>query len=845
MMTFRAGTVLLLALISSLDTVSHSATAAPDASPPPAAQAAPAAVAPAPAHDNALPNVPPPQFPQAQGKIESWKNTLDETDGTLRISFIDVSALDRLRDEATTVQQGARDLITEVTPRLEQANARAAQLAPDPKAASPQTDEVKLERAKLLAEVTARQALIQQANLINVRAQQIIDTVTERRRTLFADSILRRTDSLINPTFWITVASAAPRATSQLIGLLSDWGKQIASQPLRAAICLAIAAVILLGYFISPWRRWQARWTRRPPEVTEPSPHRKAAAAVTIVLTSAGIPGAALLVLYQAMMGLGLLPPDVAAIMRALFIGITFALFLISLITATLAAGRPAWRLIDIDDHAAEAMTPVALTMGLAIVISSVLNATNLAIHTSTELSVAGTGLVTIIKAVLFMIALRIVAATDIDDGETVSTGKRSAWRLLIPVGWIMAAVAVLSSLSGYVAFGRFVANEMIVVVTTLMGFVLLSDFAVASLTKAFAFDGTIGRFLRQAMGLRIPAIRQLAALLIGAVQLVLVGVAAFLVLATWGLRSDDLLSSISSAFFSVTVGQITISPSTILGAVILLIIGMVATRAVQNWLDRRFLPETNLDDGVRNSIRTGVGYFGILLAALLAFSYVGLNLQNIAIIAGALSVGIGFGLQSIINNFVSGLILLFERPIKVGDRIEVGSRMGVVKRINVRATEIVTYDNVSVIVPNADLISGQVVNWMHGSFTARLSVVVGTSYDADPDRVIAILIEIASAHQRVLKNPAPFAILNNFGADALEFTVFFHVGNIGADGGVPNDVRLEILKRFRKEGIEIPYTQRDVHLRGFEKIEALLRDVGNRTAADVPSTKASPADRE
>ena len=159
---------------------------------------------------------------------------------------------------------------------------------------------------------------------------------------------------------------------------------------------------------------------------------------------------------------------------------------------------------------------------------------------------------------------------------------------------------------------------------------------------------------------------------------------------------------------------------------------------------------------------------------------------------------------------------------------------MGVVRNINVRATEIETYDNVSVIVPNADLISGQVVNWMHGSYIARRSVMVGTSYDADPDRVIAILLEIVAEHPRALKSPGPFAILGNFGASALEFTVFFHVGNIGVDAGVANDVRLAILKRFRWEAIEIPYAQQDLHLRDIDRIEALVRELYGRGRKEV-----------
>ncbi len=321
-----------------------------------------------------------------------------------------------------------------------------------------------------------------------------------------------------------------------------------------------------------------------------------------------------------------------------------------------------------------------------------------------------------------------------------------------------------------------------------------------------------------------------------GLVQLVLVALAAFVVLARWGINTDDIFDTLSAAFFSFTIGQFNISLSSIFGALLVLLIGVLATRTVQQWLETRFLPATNLDVGVRSSIRTGVGYLGVIVAAVIALSYVGLNLQNIAIVAGALSVGIGFGLQSIINNFVSGIILLVERPIKVGDRIEVGTRMGVVKRINVRATEIVTYDNLSVIVPNAELISGQVVNWMYGSFSARLSVTVGAAYDSDPDRVIAILLEIVAANARALKMPEPFAILSNFGADALEYIVFFHVANIGLDAGVANEVRLEILKRFRKEGIEIPFAQRDIHLRDLDRIEALIRPAAS-TSRKRPKT--------
>jgi potassium efflux system protein len=801
-----------------------------------AAVAAPKQVTAAASPDEVLPGVAVPTFPTAQSKLDEWRQTLDTSERALGFRVISDTTLTDLRARATSIQDGVRQLVATIEPRLNEATERAAELAPTGDASTSPSDDVKLERAKLLAEIAARQGVIQQSKLINVRAQQSLDAISDRRRTIFTDSVLERSASLMNPSVWVEVAAAVPFAAGNLGEMVSRWFDVLTAEPVRALFGCAIAAVVLMSFFLSPGRRWQARWIKRNAVVDDPSALRKTGSAAAIVLAGTVIPGISLLVLYQTLMALGVLPSDVGGIIRAMFFGATFAFFFSSLSSAVLAPGRPSWRLVDLDDRAADRIVPLAVLLGTIAAVGLLLDATNNAIGASAELSILAQGVIALAKAFMFMAVLRLAAgnAADEDEEGSPEVQKRSAWRLLIPLGWLVSIASVLGSLGGYVAFGRFVAGEMIVVATVLMSHVLLSQFADALIASAFAFHGGVGRFLRQTAGLGGGAVRQMAALLSGFVQLALVCLAAFMVLATWGIRSDDVLGSMSSAFFGVSVGEFTVSPSAILGAIAVLIVGMAATRAIQNWLDGRFLPQTNLDVGVRSSIRTGVGYAGVILAVIVALSYIGLNLQNIAIVAGALSVGIGFGLQSIINNFVSGLILLVERPIKVGDRIEVGARMGVVRNINVRATEIETYDNVSVIVPNADLISGQVVNWMHGSYSARLSVMVGTSYDADPDRVIAILLEIVAEHPRALKSPGPFAILGNFGASALEFTVFFHVGNIGVDAGVANDVRLAILKRFRREGIEIPYAQQDLRLRDIDRIESLVRELYGRGRKEV-----------
>ena len=831
----------MVALFSAMPCQVSSQTAATSAPKESAAkdakEKAPAA---APAEES-LPSVPAPNFPKAQAKLESLKQSLDQIEATLHNRHLPEATLTDLREQVATTQNKARELIAAVTTRLEAATTRATQLAPDPKVTAPQSDDVKLERAKLLAEITARQSLVQQAKLMNVRAQQAIDTISDRRRTRFAESVLLRSESAINPTFWIHVAEAVPASARRLLDLLAYWGTEAASQPVHAMAGLAIVAAILMIFLLSPARRLLSRWTFRDPEVLHPSALRKASSAVAIAVTGTLISGITFLILYQANQALRILPDNIDPILRTIFGGTVFAIFFAKLTTAVLAPGRPSWRIVKVANPVADGLAPISKLLAAIIAFGVVLDAINVAISVPITLTVAGQAIVAMAKALVFFAAIRIAARGASSDAEGAATAAAppATWSLLIPFGWITAAITFLAPLAGYAALARFLSIEMVVVVTVLMGARLLSQFADALITTAFAFNGAIGRFLRLTAGLRPSAVRQIGTILDGLTQLTLIGLAIFIILTTWGLRSDDLVGSVSSAFFGFTVGGFTISPSAILLGLLVLVIGIAATRAVQRWLEGRFLPETNLDVGLRSSIRTGAGYIGTLLAVIFAMSYLGINLQNIAIVAGALSVGIGFGLQAIINNFVSGIILLVERPIKVGDRIEVGTRMGIVKRINVRATEIVTYDNLSVIVPNAELISGQVVNWMHGTFSARLSVTVGAGYDSDPDRVIQILLDIVTSHQRVLKSPEPFAILNDFGADALEFKVFFHVGNIGTDAGVANEVRLEVLKRFRAEGIEIPFAQRDLHLRDLDRIESLLREF-NRGRDGAPSVSSA-----
>jgi potassium-dependent mechanosensitive channel len=263
---------------------------------------------------------------------------------------------------------------------------------------------------------------------------------------------------------------------------------------------------------------------------------------------------------------------------------------------------------------------------------------------------------------------------------------------------------------------------------------------------------------------------------------------------------------------------------------VIFFALGLTVTRAVKGWLERSYLPHTKLDPGLRNSIATSIGYLGIILAVMASASSLGFSLDKLTIVAGALSVGIGFGLQSIVNNFVSGLILLWERPIRVGDWIVVGEEQGIVKRINVRSTEIETFDRASLIVPNAQFISGNVKNWMHNDRTARVVIPVGVGYGSDPDQVRKILLGVATKSDEVLKDPPPRVYFMRLGDTTMEFELrcFADVDRVLP---VKSELLFQILKQLTKAKIDIPMPKRPR-----EWLEPSARD-----EAPLPDGRAEP----
>ncbi len=481
------------------------------------------------------------------------------------------------------------------------------------------------------------------------------------------------------------------------------------------------------------------------------------------------------------------------------------------------------WRVLDLPDNRVRAGHAMAATLGILIGLQLLLDTLGrIDAYSDAALAVLNFPLILVTSVVLWRLGrmmrrYRGDTGGVSDDEDRPSSFFNSTVRVL---GFMLTLVAIVAPLAAALGYRHFAIFALFPTIYS------LALIAVLMILHHFIID----IFALVARRERDEAAQSLVPVLIS----VGVAIAAMPLLPLiWGYRVSDLTEFWARLWGGVTIGEAVITPTTVLTVALVFAIGYAATRLVQGMLGSTILPKTGMEQGGQVALTSGVGYVGIFIAALAAVTAAGINLSSLAIVAGALSVGIGFGLQNIVSNFVSGIILLIERPIGKGDWIEVGGTMGTVKDISVRSTTIETFDRTDVIVPNSDLISGTVTNYTRGNLLGRVIVPVGVAYGTDTMKVEGILRGVAEAHPLVAVNPAPMILFMGFGADSLDFEVRVILRDVNFSLSVRSELNHEIARRFAEEGIEIPFAQRDIWLRNPE----VLGGGGDAaTAAEVPS---------
>lgn len=261
-----------------------------------------------------------------------------------------------------------------------------------------------------------------------------------------------------------------------------------------------------------------------------------------------------------------------------------------------------------------------------------------------------------------------------------------------------------------------------------------------------------------------------------------------------------------------VNLGTVPITLWTLIYMLVLIVLLFFLTARIRNWVSEGLLARRKVDIGVRQTVGSIVRYVILFLGFIIILQTAGINLSALAIFSGAIGLGIGFGLQNITSNFVSGLIILFERPIRIGDRVEVGEIQGEVVKISARATTVITNDNIAVIVPNSEFVSSKVINWSIPNPNVRFSFPVGVAYNSDPEKVRRLLLEIAHSHPGVLKEPASDVLFQEFGENALHFVLRIWTRDYTHRPSVlRSDLNFQILQKFREQDIEIPFPKPNV----------------------------------
>lgn len=705
--------------------------------------------------------------------------------------------------------------------RIATVEAQLAALGPAPEEGGGEDPRISNRRAALEAQLERLRAPVRIAEESYARAEGLIeeiDAIVVGRQTA---QLTERVGTPLAPGRWAKAAEdtldafRAARAEMRSIWTNPVTFSRLTERLPQILLYLALALVLLIR-----GRTWISRL-----QLVARSRSRRGRDVLDAVLSLGQIllPLGGLLALTLALNATGLFGRRVEPLIQVLpVIGIF-----------PIVAYWMAWRLIPAEDAPRPPSLPVVerahargLFLGLGAVMAvqfAILTfATENGIGTESR-SVLLLPLTLVTALILFRLGrvLRHTPAQDVPEdaieGPAPRPFRETLTALLGRLLILVAAAATIGYVVGYVAaFGAVLLPT--VVTLYLLGFLMLLIEFVYELTALFSRD-------EDSDGGLIPAL----------IGFVIVLATLPLLALVWGYRTTDLTSLWQTFSEGFTLGETRISPSDFLTLAVVFVIGYTMVRLFQGALRSTILPKTKLDAGGQTAIISGVGYIGFFLAAVIAITTAGIDLSGLAIVAGALSVGIGFGLQTIVQNFVSGVILLIERPISQGDWIEVGGVMGIVKDISVRSTRVETFDRTDVIIPNADLIAGQVTNWTRGSNVGRLILPVGVAYGTDTQKVETILMEIAESNPHILRNPPPQVLFQNFGADALEFEIRAILQDVNMILKIRNELNHKIAKRFDAEGIEIPFAQRDIWLRNPEA----LRDGAPRR--DTPETDQAP----
>jgi len=764
------------------------------------------------------------------------RKTVDSPSSTIEDLIRARKGLVAIRNKVTN----ARGAIA--TP-ISENDARLKELGPAPKKDETEVQFITDQRDALSKISDNLKATLKQFDLLELESSQLASKTSELQKKAFVEKVFVSHRSILNPKLWWNFTPTLLDVGGRSASVYQAWNKPPASEgKVSGTTSFFLVLAVFAGAIFMVFVVW-SKMARPPAGFGEASDFRRIWRATGGVLI---VPGIGFLAVFCGLIILEFSTIEdlrIARVVVALGAIIFSAATMITVLRAILAPANATWRLVNVDDNNTRILFRYGLIASVVYGINQAAEALADITFLSLEFVVGVHAIISVCLIVIFAKMISTARRAEVLLANTELHTDRSfyfAWahRFFLII-WALIAGAVLALLLGYVALAHFILTNMLVTSAMVAVLYLLHHLVDAMVSASVQPWSRIGKFLRNKMGFGDETIRRMGLLLSTITDISVIFLGAPLILALWAITWVDFSSLASQAFFGFKVGDVSVEPAKILLAIAILTGGIIFMRILSLWLNRRILERSSIDAGVQNSIATGVKYTGIILVGGFALSAAGLDFSKLAIVAGALSVGIGFGLQSVVSNFVSGLILLAERPIRIGDWIETTAGEGVVKKINVRSTVIETFDRCSVIVPNSNLISDPVKNWSHGSPIGRIKVNVGVAYDSDPEQVRDILLNCGQEHERVIADPRPRVMFMDFGASSLDFQLRLFIDDIDYCVAVASDLRFSIFQNLKAAGIEIPFPQRDITIRNVDEVAKVLSP---KPAARKPGRTAKNA---
>jgi small-conductance mechanosensitive channel len=772
--------------------------------------------------------------------VHRWNSTLDAGEEVVSQHDIESQLLNPVLESVRVIEESAKLNRAEARQELQKQRSLLDSLGDIPEQnAPPESSEIIEQRRTLGQQVTKYDGIVKQCNLVLIRANALLDQISHIKKIQVAEALYEPTPLPLTPRFIVLAISQVPVQFDRLLLGFSNWYENNLHGTYKFIGILAIPVFfsgwLLASTLISRAIRSRYGWSSR---YLTPTSNRKFLATLAEFIGQVVLPLALIVPFSLMLFKLLGLEPHRDSILATVIFGIVNFVLIRGVSTVALVAKYPNFRISHFTDQAAitlsRAVYALAIT-GLMIEVIMVMciggsaNALDIpqidAIEAPEELTSLAAIISLLIIAVLLFNVLRERnwRFIDVEGGPDTDLYLSPMYRVIFYITRFLLIICVILALIGHLNFGLFVLMRTAWLLVAIAMIRTIHGFIVTLFTEITSHDNRLGNYVCNLMGLSSLGGERGVFWATVFFDVILIALFIPVALILLGIPWEEIRPALINVTTEFEIGSRTFSLIDFGGVIISFIALFIGIRLFQQFMSNRVLVQTSLDIGVRNAISSGIGYIGVGILIFFTLSMLGLETKELALIFGALSVGIGFGLQHIINNFISGLVLLIQRPIKPGDWIVVGEREGYVKQVNVITTEIQTFDNAALIVPNGDLVSAQVVNWMHKSKLGRVIIPIGVSYSSDPQQVTELLRKCATDNPDALANPAPSVIFKDFGESALLFELRFFIRDMDNYWRASSAARVMIKTEFDKAGIEIPFPQRVIKVRNQKAEDSAL----------------------